>query len=483
MGHLPKDQVSRMKIMSSRGPFVLLIGLLSLFASAIAPLVPSAAAAQNSRDEREASNQAVHISELEAQGRFSRIYSLMHSDSKAIVPREAVVGWYETDVAPLEPQPMNEILEVRFVRWTWGVTGERYRNTAEIDFIQPFGSGNNVTYTEETIRLVEEDGEWRWFFGRSREFVDEQIARFVDDDSATQESDRDGEDDRISRSDDDDDRNTSSDEGLPGSTRNCTLVELYPGYPGYRGNITGVMPHWGGTGDYVCLQDLEASDRRFDKDDEDRANKRAARTLGINGTFEDWTWENWMLIEAERELPSSCYTCLILDTSTAPLNRDVQPETDDPRLLLGFWGERVAIDRITEDLFGQPSYDADFYGDDYILRAEGYFLLGATANAPELLEAMTDRVNEVNQPRGSLYSYEQTVDVILSQGGYMWVTGDMSPFDQQFVAVYAFSVCMQYMPSVIGEPLLINFMALIDDWRLTGYRGSLRDYLNDNWNP
>lgn len=420
--------------MSLRIYCVVLAGLLSILVGTVAPMASSEALAQSSRDEREASEQAIFISELEAQGRFNRIYGLMHSDSKAIAPREAVVGWYEADVEPLEPQPITEILDVRFVSWTWEVTGERYQDTAEIHFIQPFGSGSNVTYTEETIRLVEEDGEWRWFFGRSREFVDEQIDRFIDDDAAAQNSDRDTDDRSTSREDErtsdrDDDRNTSSDEGLPGSTRSCTLVELYPGYPGYRGNVTGVMPHWGGIGDYACLQELEASDRHFDKDEVDRANKRAARSLGINGTFEDWTWENWMLIEAARGLPASCYTCLMRDTSTAPINPDVRPESDDPRLLLGFPFERVAIDRITEDLFGQPSANSAFYVDDYVLRAEAYFLLGATANAPELLGAMTDRIYDASQPGGWYYTYDDTVDVILDRGGYTWITGDMNPSD------------------------------------------------------
>lgn len=477
--------------MSLRIHCVLLAGLLSILVGTVAPMASLETLAQSNRDERAASDQAILISELEAQGRFNYLYSLMHSDSKAIAPREAVVGWYEADVAPLEPQPITEILDVRFVRWTWDVTGERYQDTAEIDFVQPFGFGNNVTYTEETIRLVEEDGEWRWFFGRSRDFVDEQIDRFVDDDTAARDSGRDTDDlsssldqERNANSNDDDERGASgSEDGLPGSTRNCTLVELYPGYPGYRGNITGVMPHWGGIGDYACLQDLEASDRRFDRNDEDRANARAARTLGINGTFEDWTWETWMLIEAERGLPTSYYTCFFLDTSTAPINPDVRPESDDPRLQLGFYGERVAIDRITEDLFGQPSYSSEFYGDDYVLRAEAYFQLGPTANARELLEAMTDRVYEVNQPGGGVYSYDQAVDIILEQGGYTWVTGDMHPSDQVFVATYAFSVGIQSMPAVFSEPQWTSFVAVVDDWRLTGYRGSLRDYLRDHWNP
>jgi hypothetical protein len=38
------------------------------------------------------------------------------------------------------------------------------------------------TTIDEAIRLMTNgDGEWRWFFGRDRAFVNEQIARFATD--------------------------------------------------------------------------------------------------------------------------------------------------------------------------------------------------------------------------------------------------------------------------------------------------------------
>lgn len=126
----------------------------------------------------DAAEAAVELSELESRGRASSLYRHLHSEAKEIVPESAVVGWYENDFFPLEPQPISEIVSVMFVDWTWGVTGETYRHTAEVSYVQPFGSGANVTYQRETVRLVEEGGEWKWFFGRSLEFVNEQIARF-----------------------------------------------------------------------------------------------------------------------------------------------------------------------------------------------------------------------------------------------------------------------------------------------------------------
>jgi hypothetical protein len=243
------------------------------------------------------------------------------------------------------------------------------------------------------------------------------------------------------------------------------------------------MSHWGGTGDYVCLQELEAVDRRFGREDEDRANERVARSLGINGTFQDWTWENWMLIEAERGLPSSCYTCLMFNTSESPYNPDVLPERDDPRLFIGFPFTRVAIDQITQELFGQASPSSAFYSDDYMFRAEAYFQLGTTANAPEILAEMTDKLYAASQPGVEYYSYQNAIDVILERGGYTWVTGDMSPDDQIFVAVYALWVGIKFVDPLIRESYINNFMAVVSDWQFTGYRGSFREYLDENWNP
>jgi hypothetical protein len=271
-----------------------------------------------------------------------------------------------------------------------------------------------------------------------------------------------------------------SDDGLPGSTSNCTLVELYPGYPGYRGNITGVMPHWGGIGDYECLQTLEQVDPTFDRAQEDQANTQVARAIGVNGTFEDWTWENWMLIEDGRGLPMSCYTCLMYDTTSSPLNPDVRPAIDDPRILLGFPGERTATDRISQELLGENLLSDQ---DDYEIRAEAYFQLGASANAPELLAGMIDRISEARRPGAPYYTYQDATDVILSRGGYTVTSETMSPDDQVFSAYYAFFVGIKYVDPLVSDSYINNFTAVLDGWRLSGFRGSLRDYLQENWQP
>ncbi len=116
------------------------------------------------------------LSQLEAEGDFDALYDRIHPDAAAIVPRAAVVGWFTDVWAPLGPG-VATITGVSFDAWSWGVTGITYPGTAVVAFEQPFADGS---VRSDTVRLVQDDtGEWRWFFGRDRAFVDEQIARYA----------------------------------------------------------------------------------------------------------------------------------------------------------------------------------------------------------------------------------------------------------------------------------------------------------------
>jgi hypothetical protein len=115
------------------------------------------------------------LSRLEASGQFDALYDRMHPDAQAIVPRSAVVGWYRDAFAPHGPHP-TEAIKVRFLDWTWPVTGKTYAQTADVAYRQDFADGLMV---RDEVRLVKgADGGWRWFFGRDRAFVEEQIARY-----------------------------------------------------------------------------------------------------------------------------------------------------------------------------------------------------------------------------------------------------------------------------------------------------------------
>jgi uncharacterized protein len=148
--------------------------VLIVLASLSAPR--SASAAQSQIDQVAAAQTATELSYLESIGDYNGLYDRIHPDAHAVIPRAAVIGWYQNEFAPLGPG-VATVTGVRFVQWTWPVTGVTYSATAEVSFVQPFANG---TVLEDVVRLVKDgSGEWRWFFGRSREFVDQQIARYV----------------------------------------------------------------------------------------------------------------------------------------------------------------------------------------------------------------------------------------------------------------------------------------------------------------
>lgn len=115
------------------------------------------------------------LSSMEAEGRYAALHDLMHPDAQAVIPSDAVLGWYENEFVHLGETPARAV-KVRFISWTWAVTGETYPDTAEVAMRQQLADG---TVVRDEVRLVKDrDGNWGWFFGRDRTFVDEQIARY-----------------------------------------------------------------------------------------------------------------------------------------------------------------------------------------------------------------------------------------------------------------------------------------------------------------
>jgi hypothetical protein len=154
--------------------FVLLVPSKPFHAAGAA--VVAAAAQNREADGIAAANVAVELSVLEGTSDFHGLYDRIHPDAHAVIPRAAAIGWFQNEFAPRGPG-VSTVTGVRFVSWTWAVTGETYPYTAEVSFLQPFTDGSVV---QDVVRLVQdENGEWRWFFGRSRDFIDEQISRYV----------------------------------------------------------------------------------------------------------------------------------------------------------------------------------------------------------------------------------------------------------------------------------------------------------------
>lgn len=130
---------------------------------------------QTGRNELEkAAAIAVYLTQLESAGDYDRLYAWMHPDSKTVVPEAAMEGWYQ-EVFATRPPVWMTVDDVRLVEWTWDVTGKVYPSAAEVSYRQRFEDGEEIA---GIVRLVRDNGVWRWFFGRDRAFVEEQIARY-----------------------------------------------------------------------------------------------------------------------------------------------------------------------------------------------------------------------------------------------------------------------------------------------------------------
>jgi hypothetical protein len=131
-----------------------------------------------------AADAARELSVLEADRDFDALYEGMHPDALAVVPRSAVVGWYETYFSNRETSEL-EVIAVEPEPWTWEVTGVTYDDAVTVTYDQPYTVDGVVSDVTGEVHLVPFGDEWGWFFGASRAFVDEQVALYGDDGSAT----------------------------------------------------------------------------------------------------------------------------------------------------------------------------------------------------------------------------------------------------------------------------------------------------------
>jgi predicted metalloprotease len=131
-----------------------------------------------------AADAARELSIFEAGRDFDALYESMHPDALAVVPRSAVVGWYESYFEDRETSEL-EVTGVEFEPWTWPVTGVTYDDAVTVKFVQPYTVDGVTTDVSGEVHLVPFDDEWGWFFGASQAFVDEQVALYGDDGSAT----------------------------------------------------------------------------------------------------------------------------------------------------------------------------------------------------------------------------------------------------------------------------------------------------------
>lgn len=139
-----------------------------LVASLLLPAVAPREVRAQTIDLGAASAVAQQLSELESRSSWDALYDRLHPDSQLTVDRQTVTYWYETYFAPNGPNPAD-ITGASLISWTWPVTGRTYPQTAEVSYSQTFDNGTTVN---EVVRLVPaSDGTWRWFFGRSPQFI------------------------------------------------------------------------------------------------------------------------------------------------------------------------------------------------------------------------------------------------------------------------------------------------------------------------
>lgn len=208
----------------------------------------------------------------------------------------------------------------------------------------------------------------------------------------------------------------------------CNYVELHPGYPGYNGFVTGVD----GVGDFACVEDLEDEDPSFSRRAEDRENQQAARSLGISGAADVWTWENWMEIELERGLmPTTCYSCDFQNAAQRTPPTDTDVTWNDPRLACGAFGSTSLMDSFRN----RPGYWALGTMDDYQLRAVVTLAYSDShVNANQLLDGYDQVLDGLVNGKGGagMIDVSSLWDTMLSQGGYFPVASNANPNDQVF---------------------------------------------------
>jgi len=157
--------------------FLLLLAL--IVSTVVLPLAATGqvAAQSDERNLREATFTAGEILRLAYERKFNAMYDRIHPDAHAVIPRVAAVGTFEL-IYEQNQAGEATITGSRLTEWTWGVTGKTYPRAAEISFEQPYVDSNgNPQLLKDNMYLVK-DGEWRWFFGSSMEFVQQAIAQF-----------------------------------------------------------------------------------------------------------------------------------------------------------------------------------------------------------------------------------------------------------------------------------------------------------------
>jgi len=255
----------------------------------------------------------------------------------------------------------------------------------------------------------------------------------------------------------------------------CSLVELQPGYPGYRGFVTGLY----GPGEAACLEELERLFPWFDYVQENAKNAAAAKRLGLAGGPKDWVWENWLAIEAERGLQPTCYVCAYEQMASGIPFQRAQVDSDDARMRVGVMGSNELLSRIAATRNGDSSLLGLSFATDYDLRAAASaFNTRHYTNASELLTAY-DSLTAI-LASGKLLC--PIFPLAVSQGGYAPTPPQAAIKDQVFLLTTAMDVDRRMMPTVLSDAWKKQYDRAVNIWaseRAQGSKQGLGQFLSE----
>jgi len=162
------------------------LALTLLLIALVAGGVPVGVGAALARDADEAAVERAtyKVFRLQLKGLFDVLYDRLHPDARAVVAEDVVVGWHRIEFAN---KRTNDLIidDIDFGEWTWEVTGETYADAAAVAYTHVYWTDGATVEEEGVLRLVKHGKEWGWFFGETKEFLDEQTARFTDIDPLT----------------------------------------------------------------------------------------------------------------------------------------------------------------------------------------------------------------------------------------------------------------------------------------------------------
>ncbi|HVL23009.1 MAG TPA: neutral zinc metallopeptidase [Thermomicrobiales bacterium] len=158
-----------------RRGLVLLMAIWIVLGNALAAAPVMAQSADTSADVAIVSRVVRDLSRAEQRQDYNMLYDLMLPDARRLVPRQAMLNWYESEET-LVPTEDPVVASVTFGEYEYPLTGEVYDNVATVTYTQQ-GELGGVAEEEELVLHLWHDGQtWRWFFDGTERQVD-RIAR------------------------------------------------------------------------------------------------------------------------------------------------------------------------------------------------------------------------------------------------------------------------------------------------------------------